>query len=105
MARPGPMAFSRDGSGHGWRVSVFQAQISLPRKMPDTARVYHEPLAWPTPRTRSFSDWPNARRLLRRLLLGADADNVFRRNRKRRMDAGPRVGDGGREESLVEASS
>ena len=50
------------------------------------------------PLARGLAARPRAWRLLRRLLLGADADHVRRRHRQRRLDAAARARHGGGEE-------
>src|SRR6185369_14245889 len=87
----------RRARGRG-AVPVQRAEVPLPRPVPDAVRLRHLALARPLTRARGVRDRPRSRRLLRRLLLGADALHVRRRHRQPGLDARARGADGDGEE-------
>ena len=63
----------RRRAGGGGRVPVQRAQVPLPRAVPRAVRVRRLALAWRSAGLRGAADRRRPRRVLRRLLLGADA--------------------------------
>jgi hypothetical protein len=87
------------------RLSVLGDEISLSRQMPVAAQFRDQPLAR-QPRAVAFVHARRrARRVLRRLLLGADAADVCDGHGEPAVDGRARRGDGGREERSVGATT
>ena len=88
-----------DGSPDGSRAIPIQpAQIPLSRQVPRAAGVCHRALARKPGEMARPAFGRQARRVLRRLLLGTDAADVRRRHCQYRLDADIGRGYGGREE-------
>src|SRR5205823_716997 len=77
----------RGGACRRRPVSVQPAQISLPRQMPRAVRFYRRALAWAAAVAQRLAARPGSRRLLRRLLLGADAADDCGRGQFLRLTA------------------
>ena len=81
VARPAPAGDHRHHAGGGGPLAVHALSGPVPRGMPQPARVRDEPLARRRHPTRVLPHGRRPRRVLRRLLLVADARDVRRRPR------------------------